>query len=92
MATAETFTVIFVMIVSFGCLALSFKRDAIMWAVIATVIFTANVLFSAAIPYSVNAQGEVIGTAANVILTGVNLLFAFVSLFRSVYIAYNIFR
>ena len=82
---------IFFMFIGFGSLYLCFKRDAIFWAILATIIFISGVYFGVSIPFSTDISGAVIPTSANIMLTGVCLIFAFFSLFRSVYMAIMFF-
>lgn len=92
MVLAETLTAIFIMILGLVFFYISFKRDAVMWAVMATVLFLANAIYSGSIPFSTDASGAVIGTGANAMLLGVNLLFALLGLVRSFFVAFEMFK
>lgn len=92
MVLAETLTALFLIILGLGALYISYKRDAVMWAVLATVLFLANGIYSGSIPFSTDAVGAVIGTSANAVLLGVNLLFALFALIRCFYIAFEMFK
>ncbi|RKZ28633.1 hypothetical protein DRQ26_00670 [bacterium] len=81
MALSETLVYIFLMLIGFGFLYFSFKRkQAIAYPFLATVIFSATILYGGSIPFQVDNNGAVIGTSANVVLTGVSLLFTFIAL------------
>ena len=55
-----------------------------MWIELATVLFLTNAVFSGTIPFSTDSTGAVIGTSANTILIGFNLLFGLMALGFSV--------
>ena len=82
---------VFFMLIGFGSLYLNFKREAVFWSILATIIFVTGVYFGITIPFSLDASGGLLMTSANVMLSGVNLIFAFFSLFRSVYMAIMFF-
>lgn len=89
MALAETLSFLFVQAIALGCLYVSFRRNAIAWAVIATVLFAVSIPSAMTIPFKTNTAGEVVGTPMNIILSGVAWIFMFVSLVRSVYLAFQ---
>lgn len=86
MALAETITVIFFFIISIGSLYISYKRNAVMWAIIATILFVVGINVSMTVPF-VSVDGVSTGSPSNIALAGLNLIFAFVSLTRSAYLA-----
>jgi hypothetical protein len=88
MALEIAIIVIFTMLIGFGSLYLSFRRDAIAWSVIAAVIFIANIMFSA----SVDFGGGPMASSANYVLIGLNMLFAFIALIRSISMAFEVFK
>lgn len=92
MVLAETLTALFAMVIGLVALYVSFKRSALMWAVLATVMFLANAIYSGSIPFSTDAAGAVIGTSANAMLLGINLLFALLCLIRSFFVAFEMFK
>jgi hypothetical protein len=94
MVMAELELAIFAMVIGLGSLYLAFRRQeketaTILWPVISAVIFIGMVLYSGTIPFSVDASGAVIGTSANIMLIGVNLIFFFISLIYSIHVAFQ---
>ena len=83
---------IFFMSCGFGCLYLSFKRNAVMWGVFATIIFLSLTLYGSGIPFKTDAGGAIIPTAANYMAIGVSMLFMALSLLYTVYLAFQAFR
>lgn len=66
-------------------------RDyALAYPIIASVIFLANVIYSASIPFSTN-NGEIVGIVGNYILIGLNLIFFVVALMYSIKGAFSLF-
>lgn len=82
---------IFLMVVGFGLYYIAFKRKAIMWSAFATVLFAVNILYSAGLPFETDVTGATIPTTANVVLSGVNLFFAFFGLIYCVHMAFEFF-
>ena len=80
MSLAITITAIFLMLIGFGLMYIGFKRNAVTWFIVATVIFITNAYFCFTIPFVTNVGGEVILQRANVVLFGVNVIFAFIGL------------
>ena len=83
---------LFIMIIGFVMLYISFKRSAVVWSIIAAIPFGTNILYSGTIPFQTDASGAVIGTSANYLLTGINLLFCFLSLAFAVYYAFLVLK
>jgi len=92
MVLSETLISIFVSIVGFANYYLAYKRKAIMWSVIGTTLFAANVAMSGSIPFSTDASGYIIGTGFNYGLMGFNLLFAFFGLIYSIHLAFDFLK
>jgi hypothetical protein len=92
MVLAETLLCFLILLVGVICLYVSFQRkEAIIWPFLSVVLFLVGTLYSYSIPFSVNASGAVIGTSTNVVLSGVNLMFAFLSLLWTINIAFRMF-
>jgi len=87
-----TFVAMFLLLVGIGFMAVSIKRSAFLWSLLATVIFSVNIVYSGTIPFQTDSTGAVIGNAANVVLSGVNLLFCLVSLAFTIYYGIWAFR
>jgi len=85
-------TYIFLMLVGFGSLYLGFKREAVAWHFIATILFIVSTIYSMTIPFVTNASGEVIGSPANIVLSGVALIFVVIGLLFSFKQATDLFQ
>jgi len=83
---------LFTFSLSGGFLYISYKRNAFLWAIIACILFASNMLYSGAIPFQTDANGNVIATGANHILIGLNLIGLVLSLFFSIYNAFQLFQ
>lgn len=84
MAFDALIAMLFVSVIGFACLFLAFKReDSIMWPVFATIIF--SVLGFSAL--NLNISGGL-----NYILSGVFLIFMFLSLMKCVSIGFDYFK
>ena len=75
-----------------GCLYLGWKRNAILWFIIACVLFSSNMLYGGSIPFSTDASGNVLPTGANHILIGINLIGLVLALFFSIEYAFSLFK
>ena len=85
MALAETLVAIFLFLCGVGTLYLTKKREfALGYPIVSAAIFLGNTLYSATIPFATNANGEVIGTSANIALISINLIFFFIALLASI--------
>ena len=81
MALSETLIYFFMMFLGIAMLYLNYKRkEAIAYPFMAFIIFGASILYGGAIPFSVDSAGATVGTTANVVLTGISLLFTFLAL------------
>ena len=93
---SETIIALFGMVIGFAAMYLSFERQreyaTVMWAPIACILFLVTMLYSMTIPFSTDASGAVVGTSANMVLAGFNLLFFCISLVYSIYIALHAFK
>jgi len=83
---------IFSWIVGFTCLYLGFKRDAILWYIIAAIIFLVTSLYGMTIPFNVDSSGQVIGTSANYMITGLSLIFFVISFLFALKYAFYILK
>jgi len=92
MAIAEVMGLLFTMVIGFGSLYLSFRRDAVAWAIIACVLFTVGILVGGSIPFSIAADGTVLGTPGNVMLSGLNMIFASFSLLQSIRLGFVLYK
>lgn len=86
MSLAEVVVAVFMMIVGIGALYLSFRRNAIVWSIISTVIFSVMVIQTLTIPFSSDV------TTTNILLSGVCLLFTFIALLKSIVLGFEIFK
>ena len=90
---AETMVGFIIFLVGVVALYVSHKRDAVMWSIMACVLFIANILYVASIPFaSPTASGVFVGSTANIMLIGLNLIFTTYALIRSVYLSFQLFR
>lgn len=84
MALETIIAALFVSVIGFACLFLGFKRDgSIMWPVFATVIFMVLGISSLTLG---------LGGGLNYILSGIFLLFMFLSLIKSMQTAFDAFK
>jgi len=90
LASVEAF--VFASLVAFGCLYVAFRRRAVMWSVIATIIFFINTVVAMGIPFKTDSAGNVIGTGMNIVLSGISMLFGFLALMVSVIFAFELMR
>lgn len=83
-------TLIVVLLMAFGLLLLKkgYEDRVFLHSFIATSLFLVGILLSLTVPFSVNGTGQVIGTASNLALAGLNLLFGFLALIVSILNAY----
>lgn len=92
-ALPETLICLSIMLIGFVSLYVSYRREqAILWPILSVLIFLVNMLYAYSIPFSVNASGEVIGTSANVVLSGICLMFACIALLKAIFIAISFFK
>lgn len=91
MVLSETLVVFFIMGVGLYLLKRGYEDSVFLYTFIATSLFLAGLLTSLAIPFSVNGTGQVIGTASNLVLAGLNLLFGSIALIYSITNAYALF-
>lgn len=89
---AETLLGIFMFLIGFGMLYLGFRRDAVMWHILAAIIFIVSVMYGMSIPFVVDASGAVMGGAGNVMFSGVSLIFFVIALIFSVEKAFGFFK
>lgn len=90
-AIAEAVSIIFMMIVGFGTLYLSFRRDAVVWAIISAVLFGITALVGLSAPFLVNLSEQTMETPINYLLFGTSLIFSFIGVLQSVRLAFRLF-
>lgn len=91
MVLSETLVVVLFIVIGLVLLHKGYEDKVFLYSFIATSLFLAGILVSANVPFSVNASGEVIGTASNLALIGVCLLFGLIALIVSILNAYELF-
>lgn len=83
---------LFTMLVGFGFLYLTYKRNAVAWSILATIVFVTNVAYGASIPFRIDSAGTTLLSGGNFVLAGISLIFAFISLIFSVAFAFELFK
>lgn len=83
---------IFAMCIGFGFLYLTYKRNAVVWAILATILFVTNVAYGASIPFRIDNAGTTLMSGGNFVLAGISLIFAFIGLLFSVAFAFELFK
>ena len=93
MVLAETLVCLFILIIGFISLYISYRREgAIIWPFLSVMIFLVNMLYAYSIPFAVNGSGEVVPTSANVVLAGICMMFAFIALLKTLFIGFSFFK
>ena len=78
-----------------GCVALYLanQRQAVMWSIMACVLFMSNILYSASIQFaSTGSDGVFVGAGANIMLIGLNLIFTTYALILSVKLSFELYK
>lgn len=92
MITGLVFLTIFFMCIGFGLLYLSFRRRAIMWSILSTIVFGTLVPYGGSIPFVTDGAGNVVVQPANYMIIGLCLMFALFSLLKSVALLYDFLK
>ena len=93
MVLAEAIIGIFVFLIGVAIFYKALREDRVfIWPLLATIIFLVNTLYSYSIPFNFDASGAVIGTPANALMGGINLLFMFLSLLKAASVAFEYLR
>jgi len=93
MVLAETLIYFFIFIMGSGALYLSLKKEkAVAYPVLAFGFYLVAVFYGASIPFATSSSGEVVGTSANAVLSGLAFLFMLFAFFRLIYTIFSIFR
>ena len=84
MALAETIGLIFFMGIGFFFYRKGVNDHSLLPSTTAVILFTVGILISMSIPFVVNASGQVMGSAANIMFAGLNLIFWVLSLMSAI--------
>lgn len=91
MVLSETLIVLTIIAIGLLMLYKGYEDKVFLYSFIATSLFLTGIMVSANVPFSVNGSGEIIGTASNLALIGINLLFCLIALLVSIINAYALF-
>jgi hypothetical protein len=92
MAMGVIEVILFVMIVAFGSLMMSFKRKAFVWSMIAAVLFLVTAVSGLSAPIVTDASGNFVASSANILVFGLCLLFGVIGLLYSFVLGISILK
>lgn len=95
MATGEALIVMVLMIIGMIFLYLAWKRKAVMWGILSTVLFLVLIIYSMTIPFNeqiINGEIQNVGSTTNIVLAGIFMMFGFISLIFSFKLGMEFFK